>query len=47
MEDKDFIIRDDKAYKKNTVIPRKAQVARGISEDALREDYSDIVGTIK
>ena len=47
MDDKDFIIRDDKAYKKNTVVPRKAKVARGISEDVLREDYSEIVSGIK
>ena len=47
MDDKDFIIRDDKEYKKNTVVPRKAKVARGISEAALREDYSEIVSGIK
>ena len=47
MDDKDFIIRDDKEYKKNTVVPRKAKVARGISGAALREDYSEIVSGIK
>ena len=46
MESKEFIIRDDREYKKTAVVSMRAKVARSVSSIDIKNNYSAIEKSI-
>ena len=46
MDSKDFVVREDREYKKSVVAPQRAKVARSVTKAELKQDYSEITASI-
>ena len=47
MQSKDFIKREDPAYQKTVVVRRHAKVARSVTQAELKQDYTEVISSIK